>query len=539
MPDTPPSSSTARGLWLTGLLLVAITGTAYWHTLHPGVGPYLDSIEYQLTTLTLGISHPPGHPLYTWLGALFVHGLPFGNPAFRLHLFSAVAAILTVLLTQRIIHRLTRSLPTATLGALFLAFAVRFWYQASYAELYPLYNAFVAANLLALLTWMETRAPRYYYLSVALYAFSFGVHVPALVLLPMWLWVVLTTDHRMLTRPRSLALTASIVLLAAAQYLYIPLRALGATPPAFCNFCPQTWAEVPDFITGKHWWGIAFGLLPQYWLQRWADSGYQLMLQFWPGGVMAGGVGLWTLLKRQPRTGVAFTLGLAGTWFLAATHAVVDWDDFMTPVYVIFAPLIAVGLHTGWQELRQRLDAWRPALLPAARAGSILLCGLWLLLVMRNNYPLVDQSRKTEWHGWARDLLPLLEEDAWVLTPPLATDGFIHTWVLRYISWAENLRPELTLIYLADESYAPPGPPPGYLTWREAAPRLHEQPVYLVELNDPRVSNYALHPLRRYDGWIIGYRVVGEYTDAGFTPWVDAETWAALQDDLITPEAQP
>ena len=42
-----------------------------------------------------------------------------------------------------------------------------------------------------------------------------------------------------------------IVLVAAAQYLYVPLRAFADPPPQFCNFCPTTWREVPDFLTGK------------------------------------------------------------------------------------------------------------------------------------------------------------------------------------------------------------------------------------------------------------------------------------------------
>ncbi len=522
-----------RWLWITGLLSALLAGILYVRTLHPGVGPYLDSIQYQIVTLVMGVSHPPGYPLFTWLGALFVHGLPFNNPAFRLNLLSAVTSAVTVLLIQRVNYRLTRSVTISTLGALLLAFAVRFWYQATYTELYPLYNTLVAAEWLALLAFMETKQPRYYFLSAALYALSFGVNAPAIVLLPMWLWAVLTTDHRMLTRPKNFALTAFIVLIAAAQYLYVPLRAFADPPAKFCNFCPQTWAEVPDFLTGKRWWGISFGLPPKYWLQRWADSGYQLMLQFWPVGVMAGGLGLWTLFKRRARVAVTCLLGLAGVWFFVSTYNVVDWDDFMTPVYVFFAPLIAVGMQEVWLWLKPRILVWRPKLTPVAKVGGILLMAAWLMLIVRNNYPIADQSHKTDWHAWARDLLPQFEEGAWLLTPPTATDGFVQTWVLRYISWAENLHPELTVVYVPGGEFDPPGPPPGYITWKEAEPHLREHPVYVIELNDERVQRYALLPIHRYDGWTIGYRIVGERTVSGVEPWVSPETWEAIQDSVL------
>ena len=549
---TTRESRQATSFWhvASGILLVVLVGLLYRRTLHPGVGPYLDSIEYQLTTLTWGVSHPPGYPLFTWLGALFVHLLPFNNPAFRLNLLSWVASVSTVWLTQRIIYRLTRSLIIATLGALTLAVAVRFWYQANYTELYPLYNSLLAATLLALLTFAQTRSPRAYFASVILYALCFGVNVPAIVLLPMWLWVVLTTDWRMVTNPRTLALTALIVGVIAAQYAWIPLRALSAQPPRFCNFCPRTWAEVPDFLTGKRWWGISFGLPPKYWLQRWADSGYQLMLQFWPIGVMLGGLGWWSLFKRQTQIAVMWLLGLAGTWFFVTTYAVVDWDDFMTPVYVVFAPLIAVGGQVVWHGVRARINATRTvtqlvadrfdltpktihSLTKTMRVSGIVLTILWLMLVARNNYPLVDQSQEYVWHGWARDLLPLFEDAAWLLTPPTATDGFVQTWVLRYISWAEDIHPEMTVVYLPGGEFDPPGPAPGYITWQAAEPYLREHPVYLIELNDERVYRYVLLPLHRGDGWPLGYRIVGERTGDGLTPWVSAADWAAMRDDVL------
>ena len=173
--------SEQRWLLVTGALVALLSGVLYVRTLHPGVGPYLDSIQYQITTLVLGVSHPPGYPTYTWLGALFVHGLPFGNTAFRLNLLSAVASVVTVLLIHRVTYRLTRSVAAATLGALMLALAVRFWYQATYSELYPLYNMLVAGTWLALLTYIETRRFGAYAASVLLYALAFGVNVVALV----------------------------------------------------------------------------------------------------------------------------------------------------------------------------------------------------------------------------------------------------------------------------------------------------------------------------------------------------------------------
>jgi hypothetical protein len=208
----------------------------------------------------------------------------------------------------------------------------------------------------------------------------------------------------------------------------------------------------------------------------------------------------------------------------------------MTPVYVFFAPLIALGTYAVWRWLRSCVAAWRPGMVRWARGAGLAVLGLAFVLVLCNNAPIADQRGKVTWHAWARDLLPQLEEGAWLLTPPTATDGFVQTWVLRYISWAENLRPEMTVVYVPDGSFEPPGPPPYYLTWEAAREQLREHPVYLIELNDERVQDWALAPVRRYDDWVIGYRVVGERTsDGDIEPWVDAVTWEAVKDDLVIP----
>jgi hypothetical protein len=530
-----------RASWIATALAAAVAAALYLTTVHPGVGPYLDSIEYQITTLVLGVSHPPGYPLFTGLGRLFMELLPIRNPAYRLNVFCAICSVVTVVLVQRITYRLTRRTLLSLFGALSLAVAVRFWYQASYTELYPLNGVFIAATVLTLVIWMETRRPAFYLLSVALYALNFGVNVPAIVLLPMWLWAVVSTDHRMLTRPRNLGLTALIVLLAASQYLYVPLRAFQRPP--FCNYCPERWGEVPDFLLGREWWGIAFGVESRYYLQRWADSGYQLMLQFWPVGVLLGGIGLWHLVRERTRQGLLFLLGLAGEWIFVVTYDVVDWADFMHPIYILYAPLIAVGLGAVWDWLSERttvsaapgLRGWRRTVGRGLVLGLTALGAAGLLVATGvNNYPLVDQSENTAWHAWSRDLLDRMEPGAWVLTPPTPTDGFIQTWALRFVSWSERRVPNMSIVYLP--GFDPPGPPPGYLRWEDAAPHLSEHPLYVVELEDERLANYALLPIERDDGWVIGYRVVGERTPEGeIIPWVSDEEWERIEEIVLLP----
>lgn len=529
-----------KGAWMAAAAAAVISFLFYVDTVHPGVGPFLDSIEYQTTVAVLGVSHPPGYPLYTFLGKLFSL-IPWGeglahwgdNPAWRLNMMSVVFSSVTVLLMARLLFRLTRNTVIAFLGALTLAGAVRFWYQASYTELYPLYSTMVTATFLLLVEWMATRKTWLYFASAAMYALSFGVNAPAIMLLPAWLFAVLVTDHRMLTRPRNLAGTAVIVLLAASQYLYIPLRALTYGPPLICNYCPESLSELPAFLSGQEWWGISFGVQRQFWLQRWADSGYQLILQFWPVNIMLAGVGLWHLARKEWRTAVLFVLGLSGTWFFVVSYDVVDWDDFMTPVYLLFVPLIGVGMWAVWEWMKEIVAKWERRYRSLTLGLLVILPFTFLAATFQNNRPLVDQSGQMLWHWWARDLLGQMEDDAWVLTPPLATDGFVQSWALRYVNLTEKQVDGLQMVYLPDLDT--PGPAPGYLRWEVAAKEFGNYPVYVLELKDERLSNYGLLPLMRADGWTIGYQIVAEKNEAGVIPWVSASVWNEIVETVIFP----
>ncbi|MEW6104067.1 MAG: DUF2723 domain-containing protein, partial [bacterium] len=72
-------------------LVFFISFGVYLHTLTPTVG-FHDSGELITCTWTLGIAHPPGYPLYTLLGKVFITLIPIGNIAFRMNMQSTLFA---------------------------------------------------------------------------------------------------------------------------------------------------------------------------------------------------------------------------------------------------------------------------------------------------------------------------------------------------------------------------------------------------------------------------------------------------------------
>ncbi len=99
---------------------------------------WFDSAELALVGRQLGLGHPPGQPLYTWLAGLFSR-LPGLDPLVGLNLLSALPAALCALPADAILRRATSlGTPTRVLVLVASGAAVPVWDQATRIELYAL-----------------------------------------------------------------------------------------------------------------------------------------------------------------------------------------------------------------------------------------------------------------------------------------------------------------------------------------------------------------------------------------------------------------
>ena len=127
----------AVGLGVAGFALLL-----YLWTLAPTVLYYerpdlLDAAMLQAHAYALGITQPTGYPTYTMLAHLFTY-LPFGDPAYRTNLASAVFGVAAVFLLFLAGLRLSDRIFAAVVGALAFAVGNTFWSQAVIAEVYTL-----------------------------------------------------------------------------------------------------------------------------------------------------------------------------------------------------------------------------------------------------------------------------------------------------------------------------------------------------------------------------------------------------------------
>src|SRR5262249_32742133 len=161
-PEAPPLR---RSVVVGGALTALVALIAYIVTLDPSL-PTGDSGELITAARVWGVAHPPGDPLYTMLGHVSMW-LPFGSPALRMNLLSAVLDAAAVGVVFVLVYRLVEvtardrspggqawtPFAAAAVGSLLLAFSTVFWSYSVVAEVFALNNLFAALLLLLAFEW--------------------------------------------------------------------------------------------------------------------------------------------------------------------------------------------------------------------------------------------------------------------------------------------------------------------------------------------------------------------------------------------------
>jgi hypothetical protein len=475
----------------------------YLRTLAPSVLPG-DSGEFQLAASVLGVAHPTGYPLYLLLGKLFITLVPVGDPAFRMNLLSAVFAAAAVSAVYLLALELTRRSTVAAVAALTLAFSITFWSQAAEAEVYALNSLLVAATLLLLLraTAQPHQAlatqPRETWLLAAAgcYGLSLAHHRTAILLAPAILVYLWLERRRLPTISAGRALqVGTLVLLPLLLYAYIPLRA-PATPYFHQLLAPGTELTVYDgsltafvqVFSGRGFQSeLALGDLPA----RLTMACSFLVDQFTMAGVALGLLGLLAFLKHGLARWLLFVLSLGGVLAFCLAYHIGDVADLFTPIYVVFAILIALGAESIAVGLSRA--AGRRQVVAALTALSLLLPAVLFI----NNLPLVDRGRDDTRQQWQAVLNQPIAAGAVLLT-----DNRDEMMPLYYLQFVEGQRTDLLGLFpllLPEPGYA------NIVRLLDTASRTG-RPLYLLKDMPGIELRYTSHPeglLFRVDGAVV------------------------------------
>jgi hypothetical protein len=370
-PGRQPAACRGAALpaWVPHVADGAVFATAlavYVATLSPDVLP-ADAGEFQLVAARWGVAHPPGFPLYTLAGGLFVRLMPFSSPACRLNLLSAVLAAGTLVLVARATRTwaaliapdvLSTSLALASgiAAALALGTATTFWAQATIANIRTP-AAFCAALILAQLAQFASATRRatggsepiarreadraLAWLGVAL-GLGLGHHPSLVFAAVFYVLYVFVSDPHLAVEPRRWWRLGLLLPVGLAPYIYLPLRGAAGAPLAPAGL--DTLAGFLHHVRAEGFAGDMFAYANV------ADLPHRLALlpTLWPfqfnlGLLVAAAAGLVLLVWRDWRL---FTL-LAGSLVLH-TFVTITYRAPQTVEYLMpggYPPVaIAVGL---------------------------------------------------------------------------------------------------------------------------------------------------------------------------------------------------
>lgn len=391
----------------------------YLYCLCPGVS-WEDSGEFITTAASLGIAHPPGHPLYIVIAHLFTIGGTPQTVARSVNLFSALSASLALFIFSVLLALLSGpSLKQRTALYSFLAllsvttcFALSdtFWRFAEIAEVYSL-HAFLTLSLLASLVLISKHGGRFVLLFSYVLGISLTNNVTIAYLIPAFLCFLILERSRM--EKRLIIPSVALFLLGISLYGFIPLRA--RFDPVFNWGNASSMKHFLHLLTARE---FSRGFMNLAYTET---SLFPTLLQllretsFW--GIIPLFFGLFTLFKKKRNLAVLFVIAIASnTVFSLLTGRGPDLHAYFLPSIVVFFLLIGYGCLHAMDRLRTR--AW--TMLPLLLALSLVPA----FLHYRGNCARND----TDAPSYGRALLERLPERAVLLTEN-TNDYFILTYL--------------------------------------------------------------------------------------------------------------
>lgn len=384
--------------WLVGLGGLFLYGA----TAAPSIVELFDdSLEFQLVGPTFGIAHPTGYPLYILLGGLWSRVLfPLGNWAWRMNLFSALAAAATLGLLFRLACRLFRrddgrcDLVAALASTVAFGLGPVWWSQATVAEVYALHGLLMVAmlNLALDLPQLDPAAARrrISFLCVVV-GLALAHHRTTLLALPaVGLYLLWRVPG--LWRPGRhwlawLAALGGPLLL----YLYLPVRAAMGVRDLHGSYA-NTWQGFWDHVLARGYFRFltdnpfALERTPAWWFGLFQEQVGLVGL-----GLALLGVA-WIVLRRQRPAAPWLLLALLWVSHLAFAlrYQVADVPVFLLPAFLVVGLFAGAGLA----GLRRMLRPWSGRMV-----GTFLL--VLLALGTGGRGPAVNRSQVWSVHNYA------------------------------------------------------------------------------------------------------------------------------------------
>lgn len=389
-----------------------------------------------------GVPHPPGYPLYTILGWLSAHLLPFSEIPWRVHIVSGWMAAVTCVCIAWLVLRRTGNRPAAYLAGAALAVSEHFWSQAIIADVYTTNTALLFLTLVMVQEAVARRDTRFWLAAAFLYGLGLANHWPLLILAsPIFIAYVLASGKEFWGKLHYLAFCALVP--AALLYGWLAWRSHQAP---LLNFLGpiESLEQMISFIRRDIFAGadskVTADLVDKIYYVRYFITEGMLQLSL-PGGLLALW-GVYHTFRNGWRAGCYSEIAcLCASSFLLIALLGFDYEHFRIAVFrpypLVGYCILALWLGYGIHALMQLAGERRRLLLPILCGGFgliILALGVWN---GRTNYRANDRFSEQ----YAQNLFDIVEENA-ILVPH--GDAYVMSTV--YYQLVEGRRPDIRLL---------------------------------------------------------------------------------------------
>lgn len=421
---------------------------SFFQTLYISAG---DSGDLVTAAVTFGVAHPPGYPLYTFLGWLLNH-LTIFTSVWRITLLSSIPHALVIAIVYAIVWRITKNRIASLVSCIVLTGNYIFFLYSISPEVFALLDLFIILVFWCAWSWKRTNKDIYAYLGGLCIGLSLAHHHMILFAAPSYIYL-LYADRKRFMREISLWWFFFFVLLGFSAYVYVPFAARGMS---IINW--DTATTVPNFIQlltradyGTFQSGAVLGQLPlQRFLQLKAYAQYVLMDFTWFGIVLliAGLYSLWKTEKILFRFISASLLFLGLVFFFYASFPLTGrftlgtYERFLLPSYVFIALVIGIGVSSIQSKIRALQIRDTPVSVVASSGFALVLCIVFGLKLYATTLQFQGIRTDRTAQNLAYDILHPLPQGSMVL---LNRDTPLFT--TQFVRYGLGIRPDVIVLH--------------------------------------------------------------------------------------------
>lgn len=447
------------------VIVFLVAFIVYLQTMAPGV-PFIDGGELATAVSTLGICHPTGYPLFTFIGYLFAHLPIAAHVIVRLNIMASFFTALGAASMVFLVHELAghwfslkraastpkqkgsrpeeteepSSLPVLVgfVTGIAAAFSGTWWAQSNGIEVYPLHVFFVPTVLTFFFRMLRIEGtafgknPVLFALTLGL---SFSNHLTTILLAPACLYMYFAIGGFSGQNFKRLMLLAVPFVIGLLPYVYLPIRA--------AQYPLMDWGHPADpklflkqFTGGQYSiWMNRSEAVPKNWAYFWHEFPTEFSLL----GLLILVVGCYALIINTASKRLHFAsfvlLLFAGCLAYSMRYDIHDIAQYFLVAYV--ACLIAMACAVAFV-----LD-----LVQKRGASAIVLAALILALgiggaEIATSYHEVDESGNHMVDDYTMNMLNNLPPNAIIFT----TAWDFWTSGAFYYQLVENVRPDVLVV---------------------------------------------------------------------------------------------